>query len=243
MDYIVELYGSLPRAGPGDDASTRRAFAMLEHLPPRPRILDVGCGPGVQTLELLRLSDGSVVALDLLPRMIERVTEAVEQAGFAERTEIVQGDMNTMEFEPESFDLIWSEGAIYLMGFEAGLARLKRFVKPGGYVAVSEAVWLKPDPPRPLAEFWSEYPEIDTVERKLDVITRLGYTVVGQFVLPASSWTRQYYEFLEPRIHELEVEWKGDAGGEAMLAEARIELEIFSQFSSYYSYAFFVARR
>ena len=243
MDYIVELYGSLPRAGPGDDESTRRAFKMVEHLPPRPRILDVGCGPGVQTLELLRLSDGNAVALDLLPRMIERATQAVDRAGFAERTEIVQGDMNAMEFEPESFDLVWSEGAIYLMGFEAGLASLKRFVKPGGYVAVSEAVWLKADPPRRLAEFWQEYPEIDTVERKLDVLTRLGYSVVGHFVLPASSWTRQYYDPMEPRIRELEVDWKGNADGEALLAEARNEIEVFSQFSSYYSYAFFVARR
>jgi hypothetical protein len=49
------------------------------------------------------------------------------------------------------------------LGFEAGLKKVKEFVKPGGYVAVSDAVWLKSDPLPEVIEFWREYPEIDTV--------------------------------------------------------------------------------
>lgn len=52
----------------------------------------------------------------------------------------------------------------YFVGFESGLAKVKEFVKPGGYVAVSEAVWLEADPPQEVIELWKEYPEIDTVE-------------------------------------------------------------------------------
>ena len=81
MDYFMELYGALPRAGPGDNALTRKAFEMMEDLPPRPRILDIGCGPGMQTVELLRISGGTVVALDLLPQMITRVRKAAKCAG------------------------------------------------------------------------------------------------------------------------------------------------------------------
>ena len=176
MDYFLELYGTLPRAGPGDNASTRRAFEMMEHLPAKPRLLDIGCGPGMQTVELLRLSGGSVVALDLFPQMISRVRQAAECAGVADRLETLRGDMNDMAFEPAAFDVIWSEGAIYFMGFERGLAKVKEFVKPGGYVAVSEAVWLVPDPPREAVEFWREYPEIDTVEKKLEIVSSLGAT-------------------------------------------------------------------
>ena len=148
MDYFVELYGSLPRGGPGDNALTRKAFEMMDGLPGEPRILDIGCGPGMQTIELLRISGGTVVALDLLPEMITRVRKAAEDVGLADRLETVQADMNEMAFEPSSFDVIWSEGAIYFLGFEKGLAKVKGFVKSGGYVGVSEAVWLKADPPR-----------------------------------------------------------------------------------------------
>lgn len=243
MDYFIELYGSLPRGGPGDNASTRRAFAMLEHLPPEPRILDLGCGPGMQTIELLRLSGGTVVALDLLPQMIARVKKAAEAAGFAHRLQTVEADINDMAFEPASFDVIWSEGAIYLVGFEKGLAKVKDFVKPGGYVAVSEAVWLQPDPPQEVLDFWQEYPEIDTVEKKLDIVSRLGYQSVNHFVLPASSWTDLYYDPLANRVSEYEQKWKGIPEAEDVLAEARNEISVFAKYSQYYSYAFFVMRK
>ena len=242
MDYFIELYGDLPRAGPGDNASTRRAFQMMKDLPPQPRILDIGCGPGMQTVELLGLSGGTVVALDLEPRMISRVKEAAERAGFTDRLEAVQADMTEMAFEPGSFDVVWSEGAIYFIGFEKGLEKVRQFVKPGGYIAVSEAVWLEPDPPGEVLEFWHEYPEIDTVERKLRVVSRLGYEIVGHFVLPASSWTDLYYDPLAERVSEYEPKWKGISEAEDVLAEARNELSVFANHSRYYSYAFFVMR-
>lgn len=243
MDYFIELYGSLPRAGPGDNASTRRAFQTMEHLPPEPHILDLGCGPGMQTIELFKLSAGNVVALDLLPQMIARVKEAAEVAGFADRLETVEADMNEMTFEPASFDVIWSEGAIYFMGFEKGLAKVKELVKPGGYVAVSEAVWLRPDPPQEVIELWREYPEIDTVERKLEIVSRLGYQRVDHFVLPAASWTDLYYDALTSRITEYEGKWKGISDAEDVLAEARNEVSVFERHSQFYSYAFFIMRR
>ncbi|MBC8870384.1 MAG: class I SAM-dependent methyltransferase [Planctomycetes bacterium] len=243
MDYFIELYGGLPRGGPGDNASTRKAFEMMEHLPPEPKILDIGCGPGMQTIELLRLSGGTVVALDLLPQMISRVKQSADSEGFADRLEAVQADMNDMRFEPASFDVIWSEGAIYFLGFEKGLEKVKEFVKPGGYVAVSEAVWLEPDRPQEVADLWKEYPEIDTVERKLEVVSKLGYSIVNHFVLPASSWTELYYDPLAKRITEYENKWNGIPEAEDVLAEARNEISVFRKHSRCYSYAFFVMRK
>ena len=153
MHYFTELYTSLPRGGPGDSASTRKAFEMMNELPAEPHILDLGCGPGMQTVDLLERSGGTVVGLDLFPQMIARVERAVRQAGYAHRFEPVLQDMNAMNFAPASFDVVWSEGAIYILGFERGLGMVRELVKPGGYVAVSEVVWLKEDPPPDLIEF------------------------------------------------------------------------------------------
>jgi SAM-dependent methyltransferase len=243
MDYLLELYGSLPRGGPGDNASTRKAFEMMDGLPDEPRILDVGCGPGMQTIELLRLSSGIVVAVDLLPLMITQVRKAAEDAGLAHRLETVKVDMNEMTFEPSSFDVIWSEGAIYFLGFEKGLAKVKGLVKSGGYVAVTEVVWLKADPPHEAVVFWQQYPEIDMVEKKLESIPRLGFENVGHFILPATSWTELYYDPLAERIPERQRKWKGIPEAEDVLEEARTELSMFRKYSEYYSYAFFVMRK
>lgn len=243
MDYFLDLYGSLPRAGPGDDDSTRRAFGMMTGVPPEPTILDIGCGPGIQTLELIRLSGGTVVALDLLEPMLRRLGRAAAEVDLTDRLQAVRADMNAMPFAARRFDAVWSEGAIYFMGFRNGLAKVKDLVKPGGYVAVTEAVWLKPDPPREVAEFWQAYPEIDTIGAKLDIVSGLGYEPVGHFVLPPSSWTSGYYDPLAERIPEYETRWKGISEAEAVLQEARAEIAMFERYSDFYGYAFFVMRR
>ena len=240
MNYFLEIYGSLPRAGPGSDELTRRAFEMIPGLPKSPQILDVGCGPGAQTVELLRSTTGTVVALDFLPEMIQRVKARAESAGVSDRLDTVMQDMKEMTFPASRFDAIWSEGAIYNLGFEVGLREFQKILKPGGYVAVSEAVWLKVNPPSEVVDFWREYPEIDFVAAKIEIIMRSGYELLGHFVLPASAWTEQYYDPMEERISEKAKEWRGIPEAEAVLSEARNEISIFRQYSDYYSYAFFI---
>ena len=244
MDYFLEVYGTLPRAGPGADVWTRKAYSlMVDGLTDAPRILDLGCGPGMQTLELLRCGADMVVALDLFPQMLRRVEQAAAGAGLSDRVETMQADMTTVTFSPGSFDIIWSEGAIYFLGFAAGLARIKDWLKSGGYVAVSEPVWLTLDPPQEAIDFWKEYPEIDTIERKLEVIDKAGYTSVGHFVLPASAWTDQYYDPMVERIEQCAAKWKGVEDAEAVLEEARTEIAIFGRCAAHFSYCFFVMRK
>ncbi|MCG8671952.1 MAG: class I SAM-dependent methyltransferase [Pseudomonadales bacterium] len=242
MDYFLEIYGALPRAGPGSNECTKRAFGLMKDIPESPRILDIGCGPGVQTVELLKLSGGKVLALDFLPLMIERTKSNAEIAKVSKRLEVLQQDMNQMAFPPNSFDVIWSEGAIYNLGFENGLRKIKNFVKPGGYVAVSEAVWLKPNPPDSLVDFWKQYPEIDNVDNKLAVIDSLDYQQVEHFVLPDDTWIAEYYAPMEDLIARKEKEWSAIPEAMEVLKEAVNEIEFFRKYSSYYGYVFFVMR-
>ncbi len=242
MEYFLELYGWLPRAGPGDDKSTTRAFDFMTDLVEKPRVLDVGCGPGKQTLTLAGLSGGKIFALDLFPSMLKRVEKAARAAGLAERISPVQMDMRALGFKDQSFDVIWSEGAIYIMGFEVGLETFRRYLKRGGYIAVSEPVWLTPDPPAAALKFWEEYPAIDTVSQKLERIRGLGFEAVGHFVLPPSSWTEEYYTPLDGKVKSLETVWQDDPVKKEVLDEARQELEGYKTCSNTFSYGFFVMK-
>jgi ubiquinone/menaquinone biosynthesis C-methylase UbiE len=216
---------------------------MMPGVPESPRILDIGCGPGVQTVDLLNISCGTVLALDFLPSMIERTRSNAERAQVADRLEVLEQDMQQMDFPPASFDVIWSEAAIYNLGFDNGLSKVRDFVRVGGCVAVSEVVWLKAEPPAPVVEFWKQYPEIDTVENKLAVIDRLGYTTEGYFVLPDSAWTVDYYDPMETLVAEKEKEWTDIPEALEVIAEARHEIDMFRRYASYYGYAFFVMSR
>ncbi len=243
MEYFLEIYGRLPRAGPGSYECTKRAYELMSGVPNTPRILDIGCGPGVQTVDLLKISGGRVLALDFLPLMIDRTKANAEIANVSNRLEVLEQDMKQMAFSAASFDVIWSEGAIYNLGFENGLKKIKNFVTPSGYVAVSEVVWLKPNPPATVVEFWNQYPEIDSVENKLAVIDRLGYELVGNFVLPESTWLTDYYDPMERLVAKKATEWASIPEALEVLAEAKHEIGIFRKYSVHFGYAFFVMRR
>ena len=216
---------------------------MIKGLPPNPKILDIGCGPGVQTLDLAELTDGNIIAIDLHTKMIERTRKMVAEKGFENKVQVLQMDMKEMDFPSQEFDLIWSEGAIYVIGFRNGLEKIRPLVKKGGYVAVSEAVWLKPDPPKIAQIHWEEYPEIDTIDEKLSIINELNYEIVGHFVLPAEAWTKDYYDQLEIKITTLANQWEGISEAMEVIEEARREVEVFKKYHDYFSYCFFVMKK
>ena len=112
---------------------TRKAFRMLPQMD-KPRILDIGCSSGIPTLELARLSQGDVVGIDIDQPALDRLTSKIKEAGLSDRVQAVNCSIFDMDFADESFDIIWAEGSIYVVGFERGLREWRRFLKPGGFI-------------------------------------------------------------------------------------------------------------
>ena len=121
MELFLEVTAGLPRQGPGSTAATLQALSMVAGLPRPPRILDVGCGPGAQTIDLARATGGSIVAMDLHQPFLHELAARAKEAGVTSHISPIRMSMFAMSFASQSFDLIWSEGAIYIRGFEAGL--------------------------------------------------------------------------------------------------------------------------
>jgi len=243
-NVFFEIHSGLPREAPGDDASTVRALALAKGLPPKPDILDVGCGPGAQTLVLARATGGLVTAVDNHAPYLDDLRRRAGLAGLQAEIRPVRGSMFELPFEEASFDLIWSEGAIYNMGFDLGLATWRRFLRPHGWLGVSELAWLRDDPPPEPADFWAaNYPGIRSVEANLAAIRYGGYAAAGHFVLPASSWWESYYEPVLDRVARLKDKYRGDAEAEAALDLELREIELFRKYSGDYGYVFFVMKR
>jgi ubiquinone/menaquinone biosynthesis C-methylase UbiE len=168
MRIFLEIHQDNPQEGPGDFASTRRAFSLLKDLPPLPHILDAGCGPGRQTFDLCRLTKGNIVAVDFHRPYIDALQRKSKALGLTQQITAQLGDMANLQFQPQIFEVIWSEGAIYNIGFKAGLTIWKPLLKKGGYVAVTEVAWLGSDVPDELRAFWnSAYPQIQDIEGNL----------------------------------------------------------------------------
>jgi SAM-dependent methyltransferase len=241
---FFEVFESVPRGGPGDPGSTRRALAMMTDLPVQPRVLDIGCGPGAGSSNLARLTGGRVVALDLHAPFVVQQAAAARAAGLARRLDPVCADMRAAPFAAGVFDLVWSEGALYSIGFRQGLDLCARLVRPGGYVAASEVVWTVDSPPDEVRRWWhAEYPDIAPIAEKASAVTGAGFEIVDHFTLPREAWTLYFYEPMKARLGEFRRAWGGDEVGLAVIAELDAEIDMYERWSHVQGYEFFVARR
>jgi len=240
---FYEIFNDLPRQGPGDAQSTARALELCQGLPPRPDILDVGCGAGLQTLELARRTDGQITGVDSHPAFLERLDAAARRQGLSDRVHTVQASMRALPFPEASFDLIWSEGAIFVMGFDNGLRAWRKLLRPGGCLALTDGVWLRPDPPEPCRTLWAGYPGIRDVPSNLAAAADAGYHTLGWFILPESSWRDAYLTPLGLRLERFRVDYAANPEALALADELQTEIEVYDRYSAWYGYLFLVLRR
>lgn len=225
-----EIHEGLPRQGPGSNEYTRRAFNEIPTLD-IPHILDIGCGPGMQTLELARISDGDIVAVDVVDSFLEQLNESAKKEGFSERIRTKNMSMTDLCFPDETFDILWSEGAAYIMGFDAALKEWKRLLKPDGYLAVTEVSWLKDNPPKEILGWWmAQYPAIATVEDNKKRIQESGYDIVKSFPLPANTWWDDYYSLIEKRLPALKEKYSEDTQSCEFIASEEEEMDMHKNF-------------
>ncbi len=241
--FLWELHTGLPREGPGNDQATEHVLSSIPKVH-RPRVLDVGCGPGMQTLCLARCLDANIVAVDNHQPYLDALDRSGRAVGLEKRLEIVNASMDALPFGDASFDLIWSEGAIYCMGFDAGLTAWRRLLASDGLLVVSELTWLTETPPEEPKRFWdTNYPAMRSIAGNVAAIERAGYTALSTHLLPAAAWFADYYDPLERRIDQLSEKYANDEEACAAIADARDEIALFRRFSDAYGYVFYVMQR
>lgn len=242
-DIFFKIHKDLPREGPGRDKYTRKAFQMLPQID-RPSILDVGCGPGGPTIELARLSNGNVIGLDIHQPYLDQLKRKIKKQGLSDRVEAAQGSMFDMDFPEESFDIIWAEGSIFIVGFEKGLKEWRQFLKPRGFLAVHEMTWLQLNPPKEIRDYWKRiYPGIQSIQENLKLISRCGYQILGYFPLPEDAWWDEYYNPLEERIRYLRTKYRNDPKAIAVLDEEQKEIDLYRKYSRWYGSVFYVMQK
>lgn len=140
FSLMVDLHRDGMRQGPGSDEETLRALELtrIDRAAPL-NIADIGCGTGASTLVLAsQLPNATITAVDLFPEFLEILVKQAGEAGYADRIETRAESMDSLPFAEGAFDLIWSEGAIYNMGFSNGIKAWQPFLRSGGVLAVSE---------------------------------------------------------------------------------------------------------
>src|SRR4030042_2146034 len=201
---------------------TRKAFAILPKLD-KPRILDIGCGSGIPTMELARLSQGEIIGLDIDQPSLDKLTRKIEQAGLSHCVKTVNCSILNREFPDGSFDVIWAEGSIGAIGFERGLKEWWRFLKAGGFLVVHD--------------------DLENLTRKREQISQCGYELINHFVLSENIWWNEYYAPLDKKLIEIRVKHTSDQKTIAVLNDGQRDIDTFKRDPKRYRSVFFIMRK
>lgn len=246
FQFFLQFHQGIPRQGPGTPEATADAFRRIQALlPPSPTILDLGCGSGGQTLTLANLTVGTILAVDIYPGFIEELRRHLGQRGLVDRVTAQVGDMKALGFSPESFDLIWCEGAMFVLGFEQGLRTLRPLLRGPGLLVVSELIWRRPvkELPDDVRKFFAETdPLMTNVEGNLALARQAGFVPLDHFALPDEGWAA-YVDPLERRMNEVLAQHSGDPDAEEAATKERREFAMFRRNLRYFGYEFFLLQR
>jgi SAM-dependent methyltransferase len=204
-------------------------------------VLDLGSGSGRAALVLAEELRTGVVAVDIHQPFLDQLQATARERGLDHLIEARCADMAAPGVPAGSIDLLWSEGAIYFLGFEEGLRLWRRLLAPGGCLAVSECSWLGADPPADVAAFFRQgYPGMAGVEQNIERVRAAGFKVLDHFALPPEAWWDEYYLPLEARMDLLAV--GPDPELAAVIAETRREINLFRRYGDAYGYVFYLMR-
>ncbi|QZT36301.1 class I SAM-dependent methyltransferase [Halosquirtibacter xylanolyticus] len=244
LDLICEYYGSLERQGPGSVETTLKALSFIEGLNHESKVVDLGCGTGGQTMVLAKHLQGEVIGVDMFPKFITLFNDNAHRYGLSSRVKGEVGSMDQLPFAKSSLDLIWSEGAIYNIGFKNGLTYWRSFLKKGGYVVASEISWFTEERPKEIQEFWnSAYPEIDTIPNKIAQMQQAGYVPVATFIIPVDCWTENFY-YPQHEVQEVFLErYHDNEWAKEFIQSQREEEMLYNKYRDFYGYVFYIGKK
>lgn len=201
---------------------TRKAYRILPQID-KPRILDIGCGSGIPTLELAKLGRGEVIGIDIDQPALDKFARKITETGLGKRVQALNRSMLDMDFPDESFDIIWSEGSLYVIGFERGLQEWKRLLRPRGFMVIHD--------------------EQGNVKEKMEQISNCGYELLGYFLLSQATWQAEYFAPLEKLITESKARYTDDPTVREELQQAQEELGMFKKYPERNSSGYFVIKK
>lgn len=244
FSLIGEYFSSISRQGPGSPEMTFKALGYVDNLTSQSKIADLGCGTGCQTFDLAQKTSCSIIGIDLFPLFIDLFNQHAYARNLQHRVKGLVGSMDNLPFGDGEFDLIWSEGAIYNIGFERGITEWKRFLKEGGYIAVTDASWFCDERPAEIEEFWQEaYPQIDTIQNKVNQLQNAGFLPIANFKLPENCWIENYYAPQALQQEGFLTKYAGNHTAEALVANQRREAQLYHKYKAYYGYVFYIGKK
>lgn len=244
VTLICSIFEELPRQGPGLDESTVRACTCIPSSFKAGKILDIGCGSGMQTLTLAKFfPDSQVTAVDIHQPFLDDLKNRAKIAGLDNRIVTHKASMDNLPFEERSFDIIWAEGSAFIMGLSSALRYWKKFLRPGGFLVFSDCTWFTGSPSEECRDYFDTMcPGMPTESGTGEIVRSAGFTVIDLFRLPDAGWWVHYYSPLSERIPKLKEKYATNPDAMEIIQGLEKEMDIHRKYSKEYGYCFFIGK-
>lgn len=245
LQLMMQLHRYNKRQGPGSRKHTLLALQIAGLTKNTPlKVADIGCGTGAQTLVLAKSLDGQIIAIDIFKEFLDKLQENISKNKLQSSISTLQASMEKLPFQPSELDCIWSEGAVYNIGFQKAVSEWKKFLKPNGILAVSEISWTTNSRPKELEDFWrAEYSEIAPVSQKINILEQNGYHILGVFTLPQECWINNYYNPLIKRHKSFLKQFGHLPAAQDIVNYDKKEFALYQKYKDFYSYGFYIAQK
>jgi arsenite methyltransferase len=152
LGYPADLLDRLPPAAV-DSFSGVSNVAIFASIPPGARVLDLGCGAGLDSLIAAQRTgaEGKVIGIDFSTAMLARARQAAIEARVG-NVKFYKADAEDLPLEDGSIDVAMVNGLLNLNPARSVIFReLARVVRKDGAVFVAELVLSRPLPPEVMA--------------------------------------------------------------------------------------------
>ncbi len=241
IEALIQLHVGLKRQGPGDADFSDDILNQFTELPPNPRIADLGCGAGAGTLMLAKKYRTKVKAVDFSKDFLDQMMQQAREEGLADFIEPIECDMGNLNWELESIDLLWSEGAAYTITFEGALKAWRPLMAKNGIAVISEMSYFSENSSENVTQMMQNiYPGIKTESENIELIQNSGFEVLETRRLPSKAWWGNYYDPLHENIAALKN--SGDEMMQLVIKDTENEMELFKKHHENYGYTFYMMR-
>jgi len=143
LDYNPELIRSLPEVVIASYCGAGNPFS-LGPINEGERVLDIGCGAGVDTILAAMIigPSGKAFGVDIVPEMLHRAEENLRMTDL-KNVNFEKASGEKLPFENDSFDVVISNSVINLIPDKVGtLKEAMRILKPGGRLMIADQVMV-----------------------------------------------------------------------------------------------------
>lgn len=238
---LFQIHEGLPRYAPGSEATTNKVLRRLGRLPRKGRAIELGCGTGAATHVLAKRLRRALVAIDAHQPFLTELASSLDSAGLADSVELRHADFSTLGHSLGRFDLVWAEGAAYVLGsFEQALLAWHPLLTRGGRAAISEPTYLVEQPHEDVRAYWSSvYPGISTLVGNCAAAERAGFALIESIAFSGKE-NKAYYGPLKGRIAKLRAAGDLDAELCAVIAELEQEMLLAERYPDEVGYVFYL---